>query len=257
MNRPVQRIIIAVLALVLVVPIGVIGLGSVLGPGDDEQQKAAESSADPANPDNRPTVDPADQPPRPDLPRPDEPAGLTEQTPEGAEATLTYLLEAYSYMMSSGDTSVWEDSVDPECQVCSTFLDNAQLLSDQGGYLVDGDFEVHSTSFEGTGEPPATGEVVANFTQEASILVDDPNFQASQLQPVSGQLIAQIAWDGGRWRVTDMSIAPEGGGAPSDGGGAGGTGGGAGASNSGGGASNSGGGASNSGGASDGGGAAG
>ena len=242
-NRPVQRIIIAVLALVLVVPIGVIGLGSVLGPGDDEQQKAAESSADPANPDNRPTVDPADQPPRPDLPRPDEPAGLTEQTPEGAEATLTYLLESYSYMMSSGDTSVWEDSVDPKCQVCATFLDNAQLLSDQGGYLVDGEFEVHSTSFEGTGEPPATGEVVADFTQEASILVDDPNRQAGQLQPVSGQLIAQIAWDGDRWRVTDMSIAPEdgAGGGASDGGGAGGTGGGA----------------STSGGASDGGGAAG
>ncbi|APX34797.1 hypothetical protein BH708_10165 [Brachybacterium sp. P6-10-X1] len=230
MNRPVQRIIIAVLALVLVVPIGVIGLGSVLGP-DDEQQQATGNPDASANPDNRPTVDPADQPPRPDLPRPDEPAGLTKQTPEGAEATLTYLLESYSYMMSSGDTSVWEDSVDPACRVCSTFLDNAQLLSDQGGYLVDGDFEVRSTSFEGTGEPPATGEVVADFTQEASILVDDPSLQASQLQPVSGQLVAQIAWDGDRWRVTDMSIAPEGGGAPSDGGSAGGAGG---ASNSGG-----------------------
>lgn len=224
-NRPVQRIIIAVLALVLVVPIGVIGLGSVLEPDDDEQQQAAEKSEEQANPDNRPTVDPADQPPQPDLPRPDEPAGLTEQTPEGAKATLTYLLESYSYMMSSGDTSVWEDSVDPKCQVCSTFLDNAQLLSDQGGYLVDGDFEVRSTSFEGTGEPPATGEVVADFSQEASILVDDPNLQASQLQAVSGQLVAQIAWDGDRWRVTDMSIAPEGG----AGGGAGGAGGGGGA----------------------------
>lgn len=214
MKRPAQRIIVAVLALVLVVPLGVIGLGSVFGPDDAEQQqqKAAES---PANPDNRPTVDPDDQPPRPELPRPEEPSGLTEQSAEGAEATLTYLLESYSYMMSSGDVSVWENSVDPECQVCSTFLDNAQVLADQGGYLVDGAFEVHSTSFEGTGEPPATGEVVADFTQEASILVDDPSLQASQLQEVSGQLVAQIAWDGDRWRVTDMSIAPEGGGAGS------------------------------------------
>ncbi|MBP2380114.1 DUF6318 family protein [Brachybacterium sacelli] len=218
MNRPAQRIIVAVLALVLVIPLGAIGLSSVFGPQDEEEQQAAESSQgaenaeNPENPENRPTADPDDQPPRPELPRPEEPAGLTEQSSEGAEATLTYLLESYSYMMSSGDVSVWEDSVDPQCQVCATFLDNAQLLADQGGYLVDGDFEVHSASFEGTGEPPASGEVTADFTQEASVLVDDPNLQASRLDEVSGQLVAQIAWDGDRWRVTDMSIAPEGGG---------------------------------------------
>ncbi|WP_304502251.1 DUF6318 family protein [Brachybacterium sp. FME24] len=219
MNRPAQRIIIAVLALLLVVPIGVIGLNSALGPRDEEQQPEATSA--PENPENRPTADPADQPPRPDLPRPEEPAGLTEQSPEGAQATLTYLLESYSYMMSSGDVSTWENSVDQQCQVCVSFLDNAQLLAEQDGYLVDGDFVVHSTTFSGTGEPPATGEVVADFTQEHSLLVDDPNLQPNALEEISGQLIAQIAWDGERWRVTDMSIAPEGSGA-SDGGGSGG-----------------------------------
>src|SRR5699024_4487966 len=56
----------------------------------------------------------------------------------GAQATLTYLLDSYDYMMSSGDTSVWEDSVDPECQVCGRFLDNAQVLDEQGGYLAGG-----------------------------------------------------------------------------------------------------------------------
>jgi hypothetical protein len=89
-----------------------------------------------------------------------------------------------------------------------TFLQNAEQLAAQDGYLVDGAFEVHSTSFTGTGEPPATGTVTAQFTQEASILVDDPTLQANSLESVSGQLIAMVAWDGERWRVTDMSIAP-------------------------------------------------
>ena len=146
-TRPVQRLIIIALALVLMVPIGAMGLGRLLGPSPEEQ--AAEQTAE--NPDDRPTADPAEQPPRPDLPRPEEPAGLTEQSAEGAEATLTYLLESYDYMMSSGDVSVWENSVDPNCQVCVRFLDNAEVLAEQDGYLVDGAFEVHSTSFSGTG----------------------------------------------------------------------------------------------------------
>lgn len=210
-KRPVQRLIVIALALMLVVPVGVIGIGQLLGPGPEEQ--AVE------NPENRPTADPAEQPPQPDLPRPEEPAGMTAQSAEGAQATLTYLLESYDYMMSSGDVSVWENSVDPNCQVCVTFLGNAEVLAAQGGYLVDGAFHVHATSFDGTGEPPATGVAVAEFTQDASILVDDPNLQATELAEVSGVLVAQMAWDGERWRVTDMSIAPPAG--ASDAGGAG------------------------------------
>ncbi|MGP9538395.1 DUF6318 family protein [Brachybacterium sp. AOP43-C2-M15] len=213
MKRPVQRLIIIALALLLVVPLGVMGIGQVLNPGAESEEQAVEGQ------DDRTTVDPDEQPPRPELPRPEEPAGLTEQSSEGAETTLTYLLESYDYMMSSGDVSVWEDSVDPKCEVCVRFLQNAEQLAEQDGYLVDGAFAVHSTTFEGTGEPPATGTVVADFTQEESILVDDPNLQANALDAVSGQLIATMAWDGDRWRVTDMSIAPPEG-AASDGGGA-------------------------------------
>ena len=203
-NRPAQRILLVVLALVLLIPVGVMGLGGVLGGGDEAAEDTPSVIAE-----ERPTVDPAEQPIRPELPRPEEPAGMTEQSAAGAEATLTYVLESYAYMMSSGDISVWENSVDPNCSVCTTFLANAETLAAQGGYLVDGEFTVHGTTFTGTGEPPATGEVTADFSQEASILVDDPTLQANELEAVSGQLIAQVAWDGERWRITDMSIAPD------------------------------------------------
>lgn len=226
-DRPAQRIVIIVLAILLVVPIGALGLSGMLG-GSDEPS-ATQAPTGPADPaDNRPTMDPADQPPRPEVAKPEAPAVMSEQTPEGAEATLAYLLESYTYMMTSGDTSVWEASTDPNCSVCMTFLDNARVLNDQGGYLVDGEFVVDSTSFQAAGDPaaggaPASGVATAHFTQAESILVDDPTRQAIPLGAVTGQIQAQMLWDGQRWLIGDMTYLPaagqgEGGGAPSDGG---------------------------------------
>lgn len=219
-KRPVQRIIIIVIALVLVIPIGALGLSELMGPGPDEQNSDEQAPSaeqqqqqQQEQEDNRPTVDPEQQPPRPEVERPAEPAALTEQTEEGAQATLTYLLESYTYMMTTGDTSLWSQSVDPDCQVCVSFLDNAELLREQGGYLVDGEFTVEGTTFEGEGDPPASGSVTADFMQAASILVDDPTRAAYELEQVSGQLQASVTWDGERWRVTDMSLTREGGGA--------------------------------------------
>ena len=96
-NRPVQRLIVVALALVLLVPVGALGISQLLNP-DGQEEQASESAGDPGNPENRPTADPAEQPPRPDLPRPEEPAELTEQSEAGAEATLTYLLGSYVIM---------------------------------------------------------------------------------------------------------------------------------------------------------------
>lgn len=212
-SKPVQRIVIIVLALVLVLPIGFFGLSELIGPRE-------QPSASPTDGPDRPAVDPADQPPRPEIPKPAEPAAMTQQTPEGAEATLAYLLDSYTYMMTTGDTSVWSNSVDPSCQVCTTFLGNAEQLHEQGGYLVDGEFTVERTSFTADGDAsgtPTAGSVTATFSQEASTIIDDPTLQGGQLDAVSGDLAAQMTWDGQRWRVLDMSITPTGG--ASDGGG--------------------------------------
>src|SRR5690625_5653781 len=92
-----------------------------MGPRTEEPDptQGPEASAEGQPEDNRPTVDPAVQPQRPEISRPEEPAALTEQSAEGAQATLTYMLESYTYMMTTGDTSVWSESVDPDCQVRS------------------------------------------------------------------------------------------------------------------------------------------
>src|SRR5699024_9391428 len=48
--------------------------------------------------------------------------------------------------------------------------------------------------------------VDADFTQAASMLVDDPTLLPHELDAVSGQLQAPMTWDGERWRVTDMNL---------------------------------------------------
>lgn len=215
-NRPFQRIVIVVLALLLVIPAGILGIGQLTGgSGDPTAGTATATTEDP-----RPTMDPADQTPRPEVAKPEAPAVMKEQTAEGAQATLTYLLDSYTYMMTTGDTSLWEASIDQDCSVCTSFLDNATTLHEQDGYLVGGEFTVHGTTFEGTGEPPASGTVVADFEEAESTLVDDPSRVPYSLESVSGQLSAKLVWDGSSWRVADMSLTSDEDSAASDAGGA-------------------------------------
>lgn len=212
MTKPAQRIVVIALAVLLIAPIGAFGIFQMMGP----EPQQGPSATSPVPDEERATVDPAQQPPRPRIAKPAEPAAVRERTAAGAEATLQGMLESYTYMMTTGDTSLWKAAVDPDCQVCSSFLDNAKVLHDQGGYLVGGEFEVTSATFAPDGEdsPPSSGTVTARFSQAESTLIDDPTKQGWPLDPVKGALQAQMTWDGKRWKVTDMSIAPEG--EPSD-----------------------------------------
>ncbi|MCS6711470.1 hypothetical protein JSY14_05310 [Brachybacterium sp. EF45031] len=215
-----QKIVIAVVALALIIPTGFIGVGALTG-GQDSTDAGGPGAASPVVEDTRPAVDPADQPARPQLAMPPLPAAVDQQTPAGAEAAVRYLLDSYPAMMTTGDTSAWEQVVSPQCAVCTQFLDNAQALSAQDGYLVGGEFTVDDTRFSGTGEPPASGTVEVRFREAEGLLIDDPTRQGTPIPPVSGTLSAQVAWDGSRWRVRDMALAPDHQGAAGSDGGAG------------------------------------
>lgn len=211
-TRRTQRLIVIVLAVLLILPVGAVGLGQLLGPrsGDDEVQ------------DTRAAVDPSDQPSRPQVQAPEEPAAMHEQTAEGAEATATYLLDSYEYMMASGDASPWAENIAPDCETCASMVNLVEMLDTQGGYLVDGGFTVDSTSFMGDAEPPTTGSVTADFTQAEGTLVDDPTKEPVSVPAGSGQVVMTLSWSDGSWTVTDFS---DGSGGASDAGGAGGMGG--------------------------------
>lgn len=58
-NRPFQCLVVVALTLVLLVPVGAIGISQLLNPDGQEQESPSATDAD--NPENRPTVDPAEQ----------------------------------------------------------------------------------------------------------------------------------------------------------------------------------------------------
>lgn len=214
-----QQIIIALVALALIVPVGAVGLTQILG--DEGSGDPSATATDPA--DTRAAVDPASQPAPSPTTAPTPPPEMTQQTSEGAQATLRYLLDGYAYMMATGDTEAWSQAVDPTCQVCVTFIATATQLHGQGGYGVGGEFTVTATSFTGIDDPPASGVATADFTEAPQLIIDDPAKEPLSQPELSGRIQARMAWDGERWRVGDLSIeepgqaASDGGGAVSDG----------------------------------------
>lgn len=208
MRSRMQKVVIALVALALAVPIGALGVSQLTGPQDPQQAQ-----------DQRQRVDPDTQPQPTATTKPEAPAVMSEQTQEGATATLDYLLTAYPYMMATGDTSVWEPYIAPSCAVCQAFVSNAKELESSGGWIVGGEFELSGTTFLGEGDPPTAGLATAPFSQESSIVVEDPQYQAVPVDALEGEITGAMSWDGDSWVVADMQLAgpggaPIGGGAP-------------------------------------------
>jgi hypothetical protein len=204
-SRRTQQIIIAVVALALVVPFGAVGLAQVFGNSNGKDSPAA--SASPSAEDTRPAVDPSSQPSPSPTKGPSFPEeAMSDQSSEGAQKVATYLLESYGYMMATGDVDGWMKLVDSNCQVCTSFLSNASQLHEQDGYQVGGEFSVTSSSFDGAGDPPTSGTVTVDVTQEDAQIIDDPNKQAAEVEGFSGQMQMKLNWDGSQWKVGDMSI---------------------------------------------------
>ncbi|MCL6423095.1 DUF6318 family protein [Brachybacterium sp. JHP9] len=213
MNSRMQKVVILVVALVLVLPLGAVGLLQAFGPGEGDVPAAT------APADTRPAVDPASQPSPSPTTAPALPAGLTEQSADGAQATARYTLESYAYMMAIGDMQAWGAVIDGGCQVCQSFLSNATQLHSQAGYQSGGVFTVTGTTFEGTGEPPASGTVTLQVTQDPAVIIDDPTREGVDVPGFAGEMQMVMVWDGTQWRVGDMAITADSG-SVSDGGGA-------------------------------------
>lgn len=203
MSSRMQKIMVLVIALVLVLPIGAVGLLQAFGP------RGTDSPAATSPEDTRPAVDPSDQPEPSPTTAPTLPASVTEQSAEGAQATARYALESYGYMMATGDMQTWGAVIDDGCQVCQTFLGNATQLHAQAGYQVGGEFTVASTAFEGAGDPPASGTVILEVTQAPAIIVDDPTREGVEVPGFTGRMQMVTVWDGTQWRIGDMAVAPD------------------------------------------------
>lgn len=211
-----QKLLVLILAAALVIPLGATGIAS-LWAGRDAQQET-ESAAPTTAP--RAEVDPASQPaPAPTAP-PELPAGTDEQTAAGAEASLVALLDIYGYMMATGDIGYWTEHTSPDCAICSTFIDQTELLHTLGGYQAEAGIGTGETASETTDDPATSAHVEVRIVQEPGYLVDDPTLEAQPVYAATGIISAEMSWDGTKWVVDDMFMqqdAAAGEGAPATG----------------------------------------
>jgi len=68
------------------------------------------------------------------MPKPERPAGMDEQTPEGAAAAATYFLSLYSYVYATGDLSLWQAMSTSDCEFCRLVTERVNTLHESGGW---------------------------------------------------------------------------------------------------------------------------
>ncbi|MDO5645626.1 MAG: DUF6318 family protein [Dermabacter sp.] len=199
MSRTTQRVVILLVALALVIPMGLVGLGQLSG--GSEEQVVPDSAQD-----VRPTVDPGTQPQPTATTPPDAAAfaAMGEPTEAGALATTDYLFATYAYMIATGDTSQWRELSAPECEQCTAFSANAEGLHAQGGWIVGGEITLSDQQVSIEGD---TASVAATFHEAAATLVDDPTREAVSREPSSGQFTVNLRFEGGRWLITSMTVS--------------------------------------------------
>ncbi len=207
MSKTTQRIVVLIFALALIIPAGLVGLGQFSQNNQGEQQVADSAQ------DTRKKVDPASQPTPTNTTAPsraDFPS-IDEESEAGAKATAQYLFAVYAYMIGTGDTDAWRELMDPSCEECVRFADNAEQLHAAGGWIVGGeitlsDEKVTLTKSEASDGDQQAAKVDATFHEAPATLIDDPTREPATRGASSGKFSVGMRYVEGRWRVTSMAV---------------------------------------------------
>ncbi|MGQ4506276.1 DUF6318 family protein [Dermabacteraceae bacterium P13088] len=197
MSRRIQKVVVLLIALALILPVGAAGIFQLFSPSAATPTQQAGNGV-------QERVDPASQPkPSPTTP-PAAPEKLREDSEAGAEQTARYLLASYPYMNATGDIAPWQAHTADDCQPCQALIGNAVLLHKQGGYQVDGKFNVNDAS--ATRKKDGTVLVTLAYTSDPAVIVEEPTLPARREEGTTGSVDITLRWDGKAWRATAMSL---------------------------------------------------
>lgn len=208
MSKTTQRIVVLIFALALIIPAGLVGIGQFTQ-NDQGERQVADSAQD-----TRAKVDPATQPKPTNTTEPSRAdfPGIDDETEAGAKAATTYLFAVYAYMIGTGDTSAWRELMDPSCEECMRFADNAEQLHAAGGWIVGGeitlsDEKVTLTKGNGASDGATTTAMVeAAFHEAPAKLIDDPTREPATRGASQGKFSVGLRFVDGHWRVTSMAV---------------------------------------------------
>ena len=181
-RRPVLRVVVALLVVVVVSAALGTGLYQLFGrPDREEWARPGETSPAVAHShqaQESPTPTPVaslsaqEQALRDaalSTPKPERPAGMDEFTVEGAVATGEYVLALYPYVYATGDLSDWQAMSTPECGFCNNVITKVTKLHAAGGWVDPSPYEVVAESYGVSDEDPNVWAVSFHYSLSESL----------------------------------------------------------------------------------------
>lgn len=145
--------------------------------------------------------------PAQNVPEPNLPAVATENTEEGAEATLKYFWEAIDYARLTGETDPIALVSHDSCEFCDLYMEGWQDRYENGDWaVVQGsvEIEIHETDTHLDDEQREWTAISFRITQPAAALyVDDEKDVEESVEANSAAWIADLSYNGTtqRWLV--------------------------------------------------------
>ena len=135
-------------------------------------------------------------------PKPERPAGMDQDTPEGAIATAQYFLALYPYMHATGDLSDWQAMSTPECGFCNNVITKVTKLHAAGGWVDPWPQEAVATQYGVADEDPNVWVVSFHLSHEAGVRHDGLG-GTSTVKAEDLTFALQMRWTGQTWIVEE------------------------------------------------------
>ena len=135
-------------------------------------------------------------------PKPERPAGMDENTPEGAIATGEYFLSLYPYMHATGDLSDWQAMSTPDCGFCNSVITKVTKLHDAGGWVDPWPQEAVATHYGVADEDPNVWVVTFHLSHETGVRHDGSG-GTSTVKAEDITFLLQLRWTGHTWTVEE------------------------------------------------------
>ena len=132
---------------------------------------------------------------------------VSEETSEGAVASVYYFLDLYRYAFMTGDTTEFANMSDDRCKFCQSTIDDANDIHSKGGWADKWDQEIVDLTYyeKLEGYEYNRIKVVVNYGKMASYYGDGQNPSTSE--PSEGKVLNVAArYSNQRWLIGAVEV---------------------------------------------------
>ena len=140
-------------------------------------------------------------------PAPAKPQKMTEDTPEGAAASVHYFLDLYRYAFMTGNTTELAAMSDERCKFCQSTIDDANDIHSKGGWADKWDQEIVDITFyeKLEGYDYNRIKVIVNYGKMTSYYGDGSNPTISEAT-TEQEVNFGARYSNGRWMIGAVEV---------------------------------------------------